>query len=182
MWVRAGEEKWMMQMWVYLNLCAWWWTGPPKRRDWPWYICDIIWEFLAWFGLVANLTVIGSELPGGVCPFRCLTASSASALLSKRMKATPLDRPRLGRKNKGEGCQHWRAATDHMTVRLTGGLVHQHSGVDDVTIASKHVLQVLLAHRPREPTDVEISIFDHVWTRPCKRNLFGGNREYLSLW
>lgn len=67
---------------AYLNLWAWWWTGPPKRRDCPWYICCIIWEFLAWLGLVANLTVIGSELPGGVWPFRCLMASSASDRLS----------------------------------------------------------------------------------------------------
>ncbi len=172
--------------WAYLNLWAWWWTGPPKRRDWPWYICDIIWEFLAWFGLAANLTVIGSELPGGVCPFRCLTASSASALLSNRMKATPRDRPRRPIRLKGEMCQDWRAAIGLMTVWLlsvcvTGGLVHQHSGVYNVSEASEHVLQVLLTQRPRQPADVQIRIFDHVRTRPREWNLRGGNRKCLSL-
>ncbi len=105
-WLKETVICYMMEVvdqWMYLNRWAWWWTGPPKRRDWPWYTCDIIWEFLAWFGLAANLTVIGSELPGGVCPFRCLTASSASALLSNRMKATPRDRPRKPKNIKSWG-------------------------------------------------------------------------------
>lgn len=174
------------ERWAYLNLWAWWWTGPPKRRDWPWYICDIIWEFLAWFGLAANLTVIGSELPGGVCPFRCFTASSASALLSNRMKATPRDRPRQPIRLKvkcvrTEGLWLVTWLCDYRACGVTGGLVHQHSGVDDVSEASKHVLQVLLTQRPRQPADVQIRIFDHVRTRPRERNLRGGNRKCLSL-
>jgi len=47
-------------------------------------------------------------------------------------------------------------------VTLTGGLVHQHSGVDDVSKASEHVLQVLLTQRPRQPANVQVCIFDHV--------------------
>lgn len=49
--------------------------------------------FFAWFGLAANFTVIGSEAPGGFWPLRFLTASSASARLSNRIKATPRDPP-----------------------------------------------------------------------------------------
>lgn len=167
---------WVTDEWAYLNLCAWWCTGPPKRRDWPWYICDIIWEFRAWLGLAANLTVMGSALPGGVCPFRCLTASSASDLLSKRMKATPRERPGQPIRKGGELYGAPESGSGHMAARcVTWGLVHQHSGVDDVPKAGEHVFQFLLTQRPRQPADVQICIFDHVRTRPRERDLQGGD-------
>lgn len=46
-----------------------------------------------WLGLAANFTVMGSEEPGGLWPLKLVIASSASDLLSNRIKATPLDKP-----------------------------------------------------------------------------------------
>lgn len=40
--------------------------------------------------------------------------------------------------------------------------------------AAEHVLQVLLAHRPGQPADVQVSVFDHVRARPGKRHLVRG--------
>lgn len=49
-----------------------------------------------------------------------------------------------------------------LTVVITGGLVHEHPGVDDVSEAAEHVLQVGLTQRPREPADVKVSVFNRV--------------------
>lgn len=78
---------------TYLNLCAWWWRGPGYRLFGDWYSCERIAWLVFWLGLLANLTVIGSVAFGGFCPFKPLIASSASTLLSNRIKPTPLDTP-----------------------------------------------------------------------------------------
>jgi len=59
----------------------------PIHRDWhPW--CSRSWG-------VANLTVIGSVEFFGVVPFSSLMARSASNRWSKRIKPTPLERPKI---------------------------------------------------------------------------------------
>lgn len=78
---------------THLNLWAWWWRGPGYRRLGDWYSCDRRAWLVFWLGLLANLTVMGSAAPDGFCPFRPLMASSASILLSKRMKPTPREPP-----------------------------------------------------------------------------------------
>lgn len=78
---------------THLNLWAWWWRGPGYRRLGDWYSCERRAWLVFWLGLLANLTVMGSAAPDGFCPFRPLMASSASILLSKRMKPTPREPP-----------------------------------------------------------------------------------------
>lgn len=78
---------------THLNLWAWWWRGPGYRRLGDWYSCDSRAWLVFWLGLLANLTVMGSAAPDGFCPFKPLMASSASILLSKRMKPTPREPP-----------------------------------------------------------------------------------------
>lgn len=87
---------------TYLNLCAWWCTGPPNRLAGEWHSCDNSATFLFWLGLAANFTVMGSEEPGGLWPLKFVIASSASDLLSNRINATPLDKPcnQTNKKNK----------------------------------------------------------------------------------
>lgn len=51
---------------THLNLCAWWWTGPPNRLAGEWYSWESSATFLFWLGLAANFTVMGSEEPGGL--------------------------------------------------------------------------------------------------------------------
>lgn len=45
-------------------------------------------------------------------------------------------------------------------ARHTCGLIHEDPGVDDSPEPREHVLHVLLGHGPREPTDVQVGIFD----------------------
>lgn len=57
------EERTLL---THLNLCAWWWTGPPNRLAGEWYSWESSATFLFWLGLAANFTVMGSEEPGGL--------------------------------------------------------------------------------------------------------------------
>lgn len=90
---RGHSFKCIIFFLTYLNLCAWWCTGPPNRLAGEWHSCDNRATFLFWLGLAANFTVMGSEEPGGLWPLKFVIASSASDLLSKRINATPLDKP-----------------------------------------------------------------------------------------
>lgn len=47
--------------------------------------------------------------------------------------------------------------------------------------AAEHVLQVLLAHRPGQPADVQVSVLDHVRAGPRKRHLVEGGDGAASV-
>lgn len=48
----------------------------------------------------------------------------------------------------------------------TRGLVDQHPGVDDASVASEHVLHVFLGHGLGQATDVQVGVFNGVRARP----------------
>lgn len=126
--------------------------------------------FLAWFGLAANLTVMGSVDPGGFCPFKSLMASSASALLSKRMKATPRESPAEPQKII---LMHVHVhSKPQATLNLpTCGLIDKNAGVDNAAVSCKHVFDILLGHCFRQSADVEVGILYRVGARPGIRHL-----------
>lgn len=151
--------------------------------------------FFAWFGLAANFTVIGSEAPGGFCPFRFLTASSASARLSNRMKATPRDMPvckeqlvttysdtRSRYFCPGKQICHlsenfWKARKS-ITCR-TCSLVNKYTRVNDVSITWKHVLHILLGHGLWQATNIQVGIFYCVRAGPRIWHLATGSNTCL---
>lgn len=128
--------------------------------------------FFAWFGLAANFTVIGSDAPGGFCPFRFLTASSASARLSNRMKATPRDMPVYREQlvttySDTRSRYFWQTnvpfenfwkARKSITCR-TCSLVNKYTRVNDVSITWKHVLHILLGHGLWQAANIQVGIF-----------------------
>lgn len=146
--------------------------------------------FFVWFGLAANFTVIGSEAPGGFWPFRFLTASSASARLSNRMKATPRDAPLEGERNLWQLHpiqDFWQMfhlllnfgkARKSFTCR-TCSLVNKYTRVNNVSITRKHVLYVLLGHWLWQAADIQVGIFYCIRAGPCIRNLATGSNTCL---
>lgn len=153
--------------------------------------------FFAWLGLAANFTVIGSAAPGGFWPFRFLTASSASARLSNRMKATPRDTPSCG---KGK-TDLWHVPDEYFSILKTNKsayfcifakvrkpitcrtcrLVNKYTRVNDASIAWEHVLYILLGHGLGQAAYVQVGIFYCVWAGPCVWNLAtGGNAELFK--
>lgn len=55
----------------------------------------------------------------------------------------------------------------------TCGLIHKDPGVDDASKAGEHVLHILLCHGPREPTDIQVGIFDDLGARASIGHLDG---------
>ena len=81
---------------TYLNLPDdGWWIGPKNRLVGDKYGARATdgRAFLFELGEFANLTVIGSVAPGGICPLSFCIARSASNRWSNRIKPTPLERP-----------------------------------------------------------------------------------------
>lgn len=87
---------------MYLKRLAGWWIGPGNLRCGERYAAKGVIAFALLLGLLANLTVMGSDAPSGIVLCRCLIARSASMRWSKRTNPTPLERPGKG------GSQDWK--------------------------------------------------------------------------
>lgn len=74
-----------------------WWIGPRNLRVGDKYGASASdgRAFLLELGELANLTVIGSVAPSGICPLSFCMALSASIRWSNRIKPTPLDSPEM---------------------------------------------------------------------------------------
>lgn len=119
--------------------------------------------------------------PEGFWPFRLLTASSASARLSNRMKATPLDTPAWR-----QHAQLFRGLTKHLASMMsvhfhTCRLVNEYTRVNDAPELGKHVLHVLLGHGLGQAADVQVSILYCVRAGSSIRNLTTGNTSSFKI-
>lgn len=140
----------------------------------PWLAMVHLWHHLGVPGLIG----VSGELhrdwlraAGGRVPVQVFDGIFSLSSFIKPDKGHASRQTWAANQSKESQDERLRRSPDHLTVALTWCLVHQHSGVDDASVASEHVLELRLTQRPRQTADVQISIFDHVWTRPCVRHL-----------